>query len=122
MDVSVRSYEVRTRRALRKGHTWQLEGEVQRSEHDGREDPPATAACEESASASGNLLCARSGGVALSKIPVCSSEQAECGDQGGEDQNEDDVGAEGADHVDQAEESHPNLEEACGVKWSASLR
>ena len=39
-----------------------------------------------------------------------------------EDQDEDDVGAEGADHVDQAEESHPNLEEACGVKWSASLR
>lgn len=93
--------------------TWQLEGEVQRSEQDGEEDPPATEVHEETQSASSNLVCSRSGRVALSKVPVSGSEQTESGDKAGEDQDEDHISAERTNHVDEAEKSHPEEDEAC---------
>ena len=47
-------------------------------------------------------------------MPVCASEAAESGNQEEEDEEEDEVGAERTDHVDEAEETHPDLEESCG--------
>lgn len=45
-------------------------------------------------------------------MPVCAGEAAEGRDETGEDADEDDVGAEGTDHVNETEESHPELEES----------
>jgi hypothetical protein len=47
-------------------------------------------------------------------VPVCASEAAEGGNKRGEDADEDQVSAKGTDHVDEAENSHPELEESCG--------
>ena len=46
-------------------------------------------------------------------MPVCASEAAKGRDKAGEDADENDVGAESTDHVDEAEETHPELEKAC---------
>lgn len=105
-----------TRRQEQQQYTWELEGEVQRSEQDGEENPPATSVNEEAQGTSGYLVCFRSGSLALGETPVRGGEQTESGDEGGEDQDEDDVGAEGANHVDEAEESHPQQEEACKTR------
>jgi hypothetical protein len=102
-------------------HTWDLEGEVQRSEHDGGEDPPATTAYDESASASSSLQGGHNGVVAFGESPVSGSEKTECGDEEGEDHDEDDISTEGTDHVDEAKDSHPKLEEACEDEWSAPI-
>jgi hypothetical protein len=91
--------------------TGKLEGEVQRSEQDSKEDPPSQHACDESASASGDEQSASLGDAALSEVPVSAGEAAESSDEGSEDADEDHVGAERADHVDEAEETHPELEE-----------
>lgn len=48
------------------------------------------------------------------ELPVCTGQAAEGRDQAGEDQDEDDVSAEGTDHVDEAKNSHPEHEEGCG--------
>ena len=46
-------------------------------------------------------------------MPVCAREAAKGGDQEQEDTDEDNISAEGTDHVDEAEEAHPDLEESC---------
>jgi hypothetical protein len=46
-------------------------------------------------------------------VPVRASEAAEGRNQEGEDEEEDDVGAEGANHVKEDKDAHPKLEEAC---------
>lgn len=46
-------------------------------------------------------------------MPVCAREAAKGGDQEQEDTDKNDVSAEGTDHVDEAEEAHPDLEESC---------
>jgi hypothetical protein len=101
--------------------TRQLEGEVQRSEQDGKEDPPSQHARDESASASSDEQGASLGDAALSKVPVSTGEAAESSDEGSEDADEDHVGAERADHVDEAEETHPELEETCGEMNRVSI-
>jgi hypothetical protein len=88
-----------------------LEGEVERSEHDGEEDPPATHVGDESECTGGDETFRRSlsmsgsegrcGRVAVSdgKVPVCTSQAAESEDEGEENQGEDDVGSKRADEV-----------------------
>jgi hypothetical protein len=106
------SVDTQTRYQARgRGLTRQLEWEVQRSEQDGKKDPPAQHACDESASASSDEQSASLGDTALGKVPVSAGEAAESSDEGSEDADEDHVGAERADHVDEAEETHPELEE-----------
>jgi hypothetical protein len=101
--------------------TWQLEGEVQRREQDGKEDPPSQHACDESASASSDEQGASLGHVTLSEVPVRAGEAAESRNEGSEDADEDHVGAERANHVDEAEETHPELEETCEEKNRVSM-
>ena len=49
-------------------------------------------------------------------MPVCTSKTSEGRNQEQEDADEDEVSAEGTDHVDEAEETHPELEESCKEK------
>lgn len=46
-------------------------------------------------------------------MPVCASKAAEGGNKSGEDADKDHVSAKGTDHVDEAENAHPELEESC---------
>lgn len=94
------------------GLTGQLEREVKRCEQDGEEDPPSEGAHDKAASTCSDEQGLGGRYVALSEVPVCASETAECGNQEEEDADEDEVSAEGANHVDKAEETHPNLEES----------
>jgi len=83
-----------------------LEGEVQGSEHDGKEDPPATHVGDECKCAGGDetlgcssSMCSprsRCGRITVGdgKVPVCTSQAAESKDEGEEDQGKDDVGSE----------------------------
>lgn len=94
--------------------TGDLEGEVQRCQHDGREDPPAAQAGDEAERAGGDLQPAGEHGVAVGELEVRAGEEAEGDDQRGEDGDEDDVGAQRADQVDEAESAHADLEHGCG--------
>jgi hypothetical protein len=102
-----------------------LEGEVERGEHDGEEDPPATHVGDESECTGGDKTFRRSlsvsgsegrcGRVTISdgKVPVCTSQAAESEDESEEDQGENDVGSERADEVNQTQHAHKDEEEAC---------
>ena len=50
------------------------------------------------------------GDDALGGLPEIAGETAKCGHEEGEDHEEDDVGSERADHVDEAQNSHVQLE------------
>lgn len=52
-------------------------------------------------------------GEGLGEVPVSAGEAAECDDEEEEYEYEDDVGAECADEVNEAEDSHPEEEECC---------
>lgn len=83
-----------------------LEGEVKGSEHDGKEDPPATHVgdeCEctgsDKAFSCSGSMCGPGGRccrvtVSDGKVPVRASQAAESEDESEEDQSEDDVGSE----------------------------
>jgi hypothetical protein len=94
--------------------TGQLEGEIQRREQDGEKDPPSQHTRDESASACSDDEGASLAHVGFSEVPVSTGEATESSDEGEENAEEDHIGAEGTDHVDEAEETHPDLEETCG--------
>lgn len=94
--------------------TGQREGEIQAGEHDGREDPPAEHAHHERQSGAGDLTRLGGARVALREMPVGGGEEAEGGDEQAEDADEDEVGAQRADGVDEAEHGHEDEEEGPG--------
>lgn len=94
------------------GLTRQLEREVERCEQDSEEDPPSEGAHNEAASTCSDKQGRGGRHVAFGEVPVCASETAERGNQEEEDADEDEVSTEGTDHVDEAENAHPKLEES----------
>lgn len=94
------------------GHTWELKGEVEGRKQDSCENPPSENTGDESKGATSDDQSRRAGRIAETNVEEAGAEQTECWDEREEDQDEDKVGPEGADHVDQAEDSHPQEEEA----------
>jgi len=70
-----------------------------------QENPPPRHTRHETACTSSNDEFARHRGVAVRIVPVCTGQAAEGEDEREEDNDEADVGAEGADHVDEAEDT-----------------
>lgn len=92
-----------------------LDGEIESGKHDGGEDVPAEDACDKrKASASLDHSCGFRG-VAHGAVPEASGEEREGRNEGEEDHDEDNVGADGQDEVDQAHDSHPEKEETESV-------
>jgi len=88
------------------GLTRKLEGEIERSKHNGEKDPPPRQAGDKGERAGGDLESASQGNIALGDVPVSAGEQSEGDDEGEEDDDECDVGAEGADEVDETQDGH----------------
>lgn len=88
-----------------------MEGEIESRKHDGEEDPPAADTSDECKGSTGNDERTRAGRVAEGNVPEAGRQEAEGGDEGKEDHDEDEICPECADHVDEAEDSHPQEEE-----------
>jgi hypothetical protein len=99
-----------------------LEWEIQGREHDSKEDPPACHRRHKRKRTSRNLQPMRKGNlirihaiaICISKLPVGARQKAEGDDEREEDDDEDDIGAQGADQVDEAQHAHEDEEEAEG--------
>jgi len=78
---------------------------VSRSPYHLQEDPPSRHARHETAGTSSNDEFAGHRGVAVGVVPVCAGQAAEGEDEGEEDDDKADVCAQGADHVDEAEDA-----------------
>ena len=83
-----------------------LEGEVDRSEHLSKKDPPACQSCEEAKGAGCNLQSLCCFCVSQCGVPVCAGQNNESEKQSEEDGHEDKICPECADEVDQTEEAH----------------
>jgi len=86
--------------------TRKLEGEVERSKHNGEKDPPPGQAGYERKRAGSDLESTSQGGIALRELPVSGGKQREGDDEGEENDDEGDVGAERADEVDETQDAH----------------
>lgn len=93
--------------------TGQLEGEVEGGQHDCGEDPPAEHARHERAGAAADLQFAGQREVTLGHVPEGAGEEAKGQNEGEEDADEDHVGPEGEDQVDEAQDAHEDKEEGC---------
>jgi hypothetical protein len=100
-----------------------LEGEVESSEHDGEEDPPAGQGSDEEEGTSRDLHPAcighlarvgRGGREGCRVVPVGGGEEGEGQREREEDDHEGYVGSERADQVHQAQETHEEQEEPEG--------
>ena len=81
-------------------HNRQAEREVHARQHDSQEDVPTQQTSDERERTRGLLALRRDGGVALRRVDEGAREQPEGRDQREEDEEEDEVGAHGADEVD----------------------
>jgi len=95
----------------RSGHTWQLEWEIKASKHNSKENPPSTGTSNKSTSTSRRLQFPSQCNISIRDLEVGASEERESEDEGKENQEEDDVRAEGENHVQEAHESHSDEEE-----------
>lgn len=97
----------------------EIEGEVDGGEQLHKEEVPPQETHDEGQTT--GCVLQVGGGDAFGGLPEKAGETAEGGDEEGEDHQEDDVGAEGADHVDEAEDAHVQLEvgKGCGEDWVA---
>ena len=78
-----------------------LERKVDRSEHLGKEYPPACQSCEETKGAGRDLQSLCHFCVSLCCVPVCGGQKNESEKQSEEDGHEDEVGPQCANEVDQ---------------------
>lgn len=95
-------------------HDRQLEREIQGRQQNGEEDVPAQHVCHErtrSCRQNERLDVVCIARVVLSIIPERRSEEGESWNQGQEDEEEDEVRAEGEDHVEEAEDAHEEEKE-----------
>lgn len=95
---------------------WQLEWEVQGGQHDRHPDVPSEHADHESTCTSCLQLCRNSclvGSVVVGVHEESVCDEAEGWDEEEEDQEENQVGSKGEDHVEEAQHCHEHEEESC---------
>lgn len=110
-----RQYHARASYGRHQGHglTRELEREVESRKHDSCKNPPPQQTYHKRQSTARLLEHGRNGRLRVDgQVPVRSRETGKRRDEKREDEEEDDVGTEGADHVDEAENAHPEEEEA----------
>ena len=92
----------------------QVEREVDREQDQHQQVVPADHAGHEGQGATGALQRQGGGGVSAGGVPVAGGEAAVHRAEGEEDEEEEHVGAQAGDQVDEAEDAHPQQEEGEG--------
>ena len=100
----------------------QLDGEVNRRQHEAQQDPPAHDAGEEGEGAAGDLQLPGQRGGAVVGLEESAREADEGHHEPEEEEHESHVGPERRDHEEKAEEAHPEEDVRClAESWRISL-
>ena len=91
--------------------TWNLKGKVHSRKHNRKEYVPSQRAGHECKSTAGDLQSSTRSRIALGVVPVRRGKTGESEDERGEDAEEDHVGSDGKEHVDEAQDTHCQKEE-----------
>jgi hypothetical protein len=93
--------------------TRQIQWEIDTSQHNGEENVPSADTCDESKSTSSFGKLDSKVRSAIGKLEVARGKETKCGHKCEEDKEEDEVRANRADEVDEAQDAHHDEEVCC---------